>query len=219
MATEVTPFQPMEITTHLATQETMEVQGNPMQDKPFQVVKKKKRPPQKTSDHEDNSEGIPAKKPFPAHSIRRTMKQLHMDFPTAETQQQALYKWCKIMQVIREIDSTAIIHSRDSTMQIATQDPLPEETHLSKYMTINTIKKARHNVVTFTSLTTVTTARPIQEMKRLHGLLIHQLQLEEVYVQSTLLDSTETVKIGFFLGLHPSITNLRWKGLNISQSL
>ena len=217
MVEKDTNYQPMEI-MHLS-QETVEVKGNPMQDETFQVVMKKKRPPQKLTDQEIRKEGTPVKKPFSAHSIRRTTKQLRMDFPTAHTKQQALQKWRKIMKVIRDINQTAIIHSRDANNQVNIKDPIPESDLAMQYTTINTVKKARHNEVTFASLTMVTTARPIQEMKRLHGLLIHQLQLEQVYVRSTLLDSTDTVEIGFFLGLHPSLTNLRWRGLNLSQAL
>ena len=65
----------------------------------------------------------------------------------------------------------------------------------------------------------VTMARPIQEMKRNQPTLIQVLQEENVFIRSTVLETTDTVEIGYFLGLHPSLTNLGWRGQQIAQRL
>lgn len=65
----------------------------------------------------------------------------------------------------------------------------------------------------------VATARPIHEMKRSFPSLIHKLQNNNVYLQRTTFQTTETVKIGFFIGLHSSLTNLTWQTQQIAQAL
>ena len=142
-----------------------------------------------------------------------------MDYPTAKSRTEAYLKWIKIMQTIRTIDRTTIIHSKNNNQQILSNNPLPTEAELHNFVTLNNIQKARHNQETYASIVTVTTTQPIQYMKKVQNALIQQLQTEQVYVCSTKLDTTNTVEIGYFLGLHPSLTNLRWRGQQIVARL
>ena len=118
-----------------------------------------------------------------------------------------------------DIDHTTIIHSCDNTTPLTINDELPGKNQVHKYAEINTIKKARQNKETYASLTTVAMARPIQEMKCIHNTLINALQEEHVYVRSTVLETMDTVEIGYFLGLQPSLTNLCWRGKQLMQRL
>ena len=114
---------------------------DPMNIDGFLEVTPKKRSKHNTTSQENTIPSTPSKKPLKTNVIRRTTKQLRMDYPTAKTRKEAYEKWRKIVQMIRKIDPTAIIHGRNKQGQILNQDKLPEANEAHNYTTINTIKK------------------------------------------------------------------------------
>ena len=97
----------------------------------------------KTNTQKKQTPETPPKKPYTAHGMHRTTKQLRMDYVNATNLKDAYQQWKKIIQRIRDIDSTMIIHSRDNNHQITKKDVLPEQNQVHKYAEINTIKKSR----------------------------------------------------------------------------
>ena len=69
-------------------------------------------------------------------------------------------------------------------------------------------QKRYQNTEAYTCITMVATARLIHKLKQTQPTLIQTLQEQKVYLQSTSFHTTETTKIGFFIGLHPSLTKL-----------
>ena len=67
------------------------------------------------------------------------------------------------------------------------------------------------NSETYASITRMTTSRPIHELKRVYNNLFEVLKAENVFIRKTKLETTDTVELGFFIGLHPSLTNLEWR--------
>ena len=65
----------------------------------------------------------------------------------------------------------------------------------------------------------MTTSRPIHELKRVYNNLFEVLKKENVYIWKTKLETTDTVELGFFVGLHPSLTNLEWRQKQLESSL
>ena len=57
----------------------------------------------------------------------------------------------------------------------------------------------------------MTIARPIHELKRLNSDLLQVLSDNHTFLRSTLLQTVDTAEIGFFIGLHPSLTNIEWR--------
>ena len=96
---------------------------------------------------------------------------------------------------------------------------LPNGHETTKYMVITATGKRYHKAEAYACVTMVATARPIHEMKRNHPSLLRELQQHNVYLRSTAFQTTETVEIGFFLGLHPSLTNLDWRTQQIRKAL
>ena len=65
----------------------------------------------------------------------------------------------------------------------------------------------------------MTIARPIHELKRIHPEIIQVLAENNTYLRSTSLQTVDTVEIGFFIGLHPSLTNIEWRMNQIRNAI
>lgn len=167
----------------------------------------------------DNNKSANNKKQYTAHGIRRDTTDIRMDFPNARTKKEAYRSWIHILNVLREIDTTMLIHGRSGLSTIAHGDVLPSEKESTHYTMLEGIPKAMGQAETYSSITRVTTARPIHELKRLYRNLLEVLRRENVFLRKTNLSTTNMVEIGFFLGLHPSLTNLEWRHSQIAKSL
>ena len=162
----------------------------------------------------------PFKKTFQAHSVRRTNKNIQIDFTQAKTTQEAHKLWIKVMTILRNIDNTIMIYSQDQKHVITPTQNLPMEPEIQKFTEIKSKAKPYHKAdQTFASITAMSMARPITEMKRNHPELVPKLQDLQVYLRSTTLNTVDTVEIGFFLGLHPSLTNVEWRAQKLRETL
>lgn len=65
----------------------------------------------------------------------------------------------------------------------------------------------------------ITTSRPVYEFKCIDPTFVQQLQELGVYLRSTNLTTVDTVEIGMFIGLHPSLTNIEWRVTQINTQL
>ena len=159
------------------------------------------------------------KKPYSGHGIRRNKTLLRMDFLNATTPHEAYRQWKTILHHIQTIDKTTTIHTNDKKTFLTATETLPTETELTAYTEMEATQKRHQNTAAYACITMVATARPIHEMKRTQPTLIQKLQEQNVYLRSTSFNTTETTEIGFFIGLHPSLTNLQWRTTQISKAL
>ena len=159
------------------------------------------------------------KKPYSGHGIRRNKTLLRMDFLNATTPHEAYKQWKTILHHIQTIDNTTTIHTHDKKAFLTATESLPTETDLQEYTEMEATQKRHQNTAAYACITMVATARPIHEMKRTQPTLIQTLQAQNVYLRSTSFNTTETTEIGFFIGLHPSLTNLQWRNTQISKAL
>lgn len=77
------------------------------------------------------------KKQFTGHGCRRTKKHLQIDFVHANMKAQAQSLWYEVMTILRNIDTTMLIHNPatyDKT--ISSQEALPEQQELQNYTCI-----------------------------------------------------------------------------------
>ena len=160
------------------------------------------------------------KKQFTGHGCRRTKKQLRIDFANAKTSAQAQTLWYEVMTILRNIDTTMLIHNQKTyDKTIASQEKLPEPQELSQYTCIVENTQKRYQSKSFSSITTITTSRPVYEFKRIEPTFVQQLQELGVYLRSTNLSTVDTMETGMFLGLHPSLTNVEWRTKQINEKL
>ena len=159
------------------------------------------------------------KKPYSGHGIRRTKTLLRMDFPNATTPREAYKQWKAILKHIQILDNTTTIHTQDKTAFLTSNEALPKEKDLHLYTDLEATQKRHQNSAAYASITMVATARPVHEMKRTQPTLIQTLQEQHVYLRSTSFNTTDTTEIGFFIGLHPSLTNLQWRTSQLSKAL
>ena len=71
----------------------------------------------------------------------------------------------------------------------------------------------------YACITAIATSHPIHEFKRIHLEFVPMLQENNVYIQSTVLETTAMVALGFFLELHLSLTNIEWRTKQINNML
>lgn len=82
------------------------------------------------------------------------------------------------------------------------------------------VNQKRYNQAeAYAFVTTVATARPIYEIKRIHPRLLYTLLQHNIYLHSTNFLTTDTSKIRFLIGLHASITNIEWRTKQITKAL
>ena len=172
-----------------------------------------------TGQNQDTSKSTNHKKQYTAHGMRRDTTDLRMDFPSASNRREAYRSWVQILNVLRAIDPTMLIHGKNGVNTIATADVMPSEKESAQFTTLEGIQKAMGQAEMYAGITRVTTACPIHELKRLYKNLLDVLQRENVFIRKTNLSTTNTVEISFFLGLHPSLTNLEWRHKQMVQML
>lgn len=115
------------------------------------------------------------------------------------------------MTILCTIGTLMLIHNPTTYNQtILAKDKLPNTAELKQYTCIVETGQAKRHSTTYSSITTITTSRPIHEFKRIEPTFIQQLNELGVYLRSTNLTTVDTAEIGMFLGLHPSLTNVEW---------
>ena len=165
---------------------------------------------------EQNERAI--KRPFLSHGIRRAKRKVRFDFLNAKNTVDAYNKWQQILTILRKIDTTTIIHTEEPDVAIHITEPLPTYENIKKYTKIEGIQK-RNGDTKYGCITTITTARPIYEIKKLRQELVDVLIETNTYLKGTTLETVDTVEIGFFLGLHPSLTNIEWRTEQIRSAI
>ena len=166
---------------------------------------------------QENKERV-TKKPFSSHAIRRAKRNVRFDFLNAKTKKEAYTQWKQIVEMIRKIDQTTIIHTNEENVALHKTDKLPTFPNAQPYMKLEEIKK-KNGESKYGSITTMTLARPIHETKKLYPELVDVLINTNTFLKTTLLETTDTVEIGFFIGLHPSLTNIAWRMDQIRNAL
>ena len=161
----------------------------------------------------------PQKKPFGSYGIRQETATLRMDYPGARSKSEAYRSWLRIINELRRCDKTTIVHSRDSKQILNITDLLPSESKIKEYTDLTVTKKPIRQAEAYASIMTLITSRPIHKLKRLFYNLFEVLKSENVFIRKTNLDTTNMVEIGFFLGLHPSLTNLEWRHQQLQESV
>ena len=142
-----------------------------------------------------------------------------MDFINAVNPHDAYLQWKMILQHLQRINTTTTIQTQDKKKFLKATDKLPPESKIHFYTEMEATQKQFQNTAAYACITMVATARPIHELKRTHPTLIQLLQEKNVYLRSTSFKTTETTEIGFFIGLHPSLTNLPWRTAQLSKAL
>ena len=174
----------------------------------------------KESEKPQQAHSPPFKKTFNAHSIRRTKKNIQIDYTQAKTHQEAYKIWVEVMNMLRKMDNTITIFSQDQKQVITATQALPTEAEINTFAEIKCKTKPYYKAEqTYASITAMSMARPLTEMKRNHPELVPKLQDLQVFLRSTTLDTVDTVEIGFFLGLHPSLTNVEWRAQKLREDL
>jgi hypothetical protein len=85
------------------------------------------------------------KKPFMSHGIRRAKSQIRFDFLNATNKHEAFEQWSLIMNKLRTIDTTLILHTAEENVAIHITDPLPSAKNSQPYAAIEEIKKRTIN--------------------------------------------------------------------------
>ena len=175
----------------------------------------------------DTKLGPPALKLPPDHrkaSSSAPMDQRHihqtlrMDFLQANSAGEALRKWGQTMQYLREVETTLIIHhSTDPKLHILPHQLIPTAALAASYTAMTERPNLRRTHTKFACVSTVTSTRTIEELKRRDPLFIQTLNNLKVFIRETTLTTADTVEVGFFVGLHPSLTNLQWRTDQISK--
>ena len=123
------------------------------------------------------------KKQFTRHSYRCTKKQLRIDFATANTKKQAQTLWYEVITILRNIDTTMLIHNPTTYDQTLTsKDELPTQQELANFTCIVESVQKRQHKMSYSSITTITTSRPVCEFKRLDPTFVQQLNDLGVYL-------------------------------------
>ena len=91
--------------------------------------------------------------------------------------------------------------------------------NFKQYTSIVGSQKWKTNLQTFGCITTITTAQPIHELKRIKHTFVTKLCGLGVSTKSMNLETVDTVEIGMFLGLHPSLTNIDWRSGTLTDTL
>ena len=96
---------------------------------------------------------------------------------------------------------------------------IPMTTRAAPFVDMTEQRNQRQTHTKFACVTTVTTTRTIEELKRRDPLFIQTLSKLKVYIRRTNLSTADTVEVGFFVGLHPSLTNLHWRTEQIAKAI
>ena len=137
---------------------------------------------------------------------------LRMEFLRVTTEGEAFRKWSQVMAFIREIDPSLIIqHVQDPTKNVIAQSPIPQAQGVGNYALMASVSHRSNNQAKFACVTTIETNRTITEHKRGNPQFIPTLMKFNVFLHQTKLQTANTVEVGFFVGLHPSLTNLTWR--------
>ena len=160
------------------------------------------------------------KKQFTRHGYRRMKKHLRIDFPNVNTREQTQTLWYEVMTILQNTDTTMLIHNPQTyEKMISSKEDLPSQQDLSNFTCIVENVQRRVHRRSYSSITTITTCRPIHEFKLVDPTFIQQLDELGVYLRSTNLSTVDTVEIGMFLGLHLSLTNVEWKAKQLNNQL
>ena len=137
---------------------------------------------------------------------------LRMEFLRVTTEGEAFRKWSQVMAFIREIDPSLIIHHvTDPTKHVIEHTPIPQAQGVGNYASMTPLSHRSNNQAKFACVTTIESNRTITEHKRGNSLFIPTLTKFNVFIRQTKLQTANTVEVGYFVGLHPSLTNLTWR--------
>ena len=211
---DTTTFNPTETEMNIEDDEVTVISNN---KRTLSQTTNTQEKPHSQEKPQENNERV-TKKPFSSHGIRRAKRKVRFDFLNATTTTEAYEHWKKFLTVLRKIDTTTIIHTHEENIAIHITDALPKFDQAQPYMKLEEVKK-RNGESKYGSITTMTLARPIHETKKLYPELVDVLMETNTFLKTTLLETTDTVEIGFFIGLHPSLTNIEWRINQIKQVL
>ena len=122
------------------------------------------------------------------------------------------------MTLLQEMDRSLTIHPvQDTHNTILPQHPLPESRAGDHYATMTELQNRNRQKPKFASVTTITTNQTIGELKRENPQFITKLMKLHVYVRHTNLMTADSVEVRFFVGMHPSLTNLAWRTEQLQQ--
>ena len=145
---------------------------------------------------------------------------LQMDFLQVNTAGEALQKWSQTMKYLREVDNTLIIHhQQDPTLHNLPHQTIPMAARAEPYADMTEQQNRQRTQAKFACVTTIATTRTLEELKRRDLLFIQTLSKLKVYIRQTNLSTADTVEVFFFVGLHPSLTNLQWRTEQIAKAI
>ena len=124
------------------------------------------------------------------------------------------------MKYLQEVKKTLMIHHQQDPMSHnLPHQRIPTAARAAPYAVMTECQNQHRTHTKFACVTTVTTIRTIEELKRRDPLFIQTLSKLKVYIRRTTLSTADTVEVGFFVGLHPSLTNLQWRTEQIVKVL
>lgn len=169
---------------------------------------------------EEQSATVITKSPYTGHANRKTLQKIRIDFLNVNNVGEALNKWRQVMETLKTIDPCLVIHhGADISKDITPQNKIPKVSAAAPYAKMSEFKHHKAQKIRYACITTVTTSRPISEYKRTNQGLVPKLAEHQVFLRPTTLDTADTVEVGFFVGLHPSLTNVSWRSEQILNAL
>ena len=149
---------------------------------------------------------------------RAKTQTIRVEYINVNTIGEALKKWTQVMTLLRETDRSLTIHTvQDQHNSILPQHPIPGSIEVAHYATMTELQNRNRQKPKYASVTTITTNRTIGELKRENPQFISNLMKLKVYVRHTDLMTADSVEVGFFVGMHPSLTNLAWRTEQLRQ--
>ena len=143
-----------------------------------------------------------------------------IEFLRVNTIGAAFQKWSKLMSYLRDVDPTMIIYNnQDPTRNLLPNEKIPTGKETSPYATMKDFQNRKGHQAKFACVTTIEMAQSMAQHKRDNALFIPMLMTLHVYIRPTELKTADTVEVGFFVGMHPSLTNIQWRTKHIQTQL
>lgn len=134
--------------------------------------------------------------------------------------EQAKALWHEVMTLLRDMDTTMLIHNpRSYHVVITTNGLILNYMEINRYISITELPYPHHGRTNYVSAMTTTICHPIHEFKHIEPTFVYTLNKLGVFIWGTNLEMFDMVEVGMFLGLNPTLTNVEWRNRQISANL
>ena len=156
----------------------------------------------------------------PSNATSMTKQTFRIEFMGVNTIGEAQNKWIQMMKFLREVDPPMIIHNnKDTSLPILPHEQIPPASRVDRFAIMTEIKHRRSHQAKYACVTTIETRETISTHKRENSTFIPTLTKLKVFIRHTQLKTADSVEVGFFVGMHPSLTNITWRTEQITKLL